>query len=83
MGLFDVIRYPISDYPTEDELNALPRLLFNRWIIQIGYQTPEAWSPGRIAWQLSIDSTRSSQPECVFERSKLLRKLIKEYDEPV
>ena len=32
MSLFDVIRYPISWPPREDELAALPQMLYNNWI---------------------------------------------------
>lgn len=32
MSLFDVIRYPISDPPTPEELEALPGEIFNRWV---------------------------------------------------
>jgi hypothetical protein len=31
MSLFDVIRYPISDRPTAEELGSLPHNLFEEW----------------------------------------------------
>ena len=37
MSLFDTIKYPISDPPTEEELRALPVNLFNQWIYISGW----------------------------------------------
>ena len=37
MGLFDVLRYPISDQPTVEELAALPRDLYNVWRTSVGW----------------------------------------------
>jgi hypothetical protein len=31
MSLFDVLRYPISDPPTVEQLEALPRRVFVKW----------------------------------------------------
>jgi hypothetical protein len=31
MSLFDVIKYPISDVPTNDELCAIPPIVFLDW----------------------------------------------------
>ena len=37
MSLFDVIKYPISDPPTPEEINALPRDLSMKWLLSIGF----------------------------------------------
>lgn len=34
MSLFDVIKYPISDFPTEKELLDLPHDLYDAWCVQ-------------------------------------------------
>ena len=36
MTIFDVIRYPISIPPTEEELEAVPKIIFNKWRDDIG-----------------------------------------------
>ena len=38
MSLFDVIRYPISDKPTHEELDALPSNLFKAWILSTDWE---------------------------------------------
>jgi len=45
MSLFDVIKYPISDTPTEMELENLPIPLFNEWVKE--YWFPLAANNGR------------------------------------
>lgn len=32
MTIFDVIRYPISNPPTDDELFLLPENIYNKWL---------------------------------------------------
>jgi hypothetical protein len=32
MTIFHVLKYPISDSPTEDAINALPSDLYKKWI---------------------------------------------------
>lgn len=89
MSLFDVIKYPISIPPTQEELSALPDKLFNKWI-------------DLSQWSKSVDDTLDREDDpvqisfsyelCIemgiftdldLEEILLLRKLIKEYDEPV
>lgn len=44
MSLFDVLRYPVSDFPRESELNNIPVKIWQRYIKSrnIGYMiTPE------------------------------------------
>ncbi len=31
MSLFDVIKYPVSNPPTSEQLNALPDAIYNKW----------------------------------------------------
>lgn len=31
MSLFDSIRYPVSDNPTREELNAIPKEILRKW----------------------------------------------------
>jgi hypothetical protein len=37
MNLFNVLKYPISDHPTEAELAALPDDLFAAWLAHSGW----------------------------------------------
>lgn len=41
MSLFDVIKYPISDPPTKEELAAIPNEIFDNWVQDnFGYSPP-------------------------------------------
>ncbi len=76
MSLFDVIRYPISDSPTLEQLKALPEDLYTVWIKRAHF-IPENWSHKDIVWYYRPDRrTINSDKEI-----KLLRQMIEEYDE--
>ncbi len=74
MTLFDSIRYPISDLPTPEQLDALPTDIFNAWVLGtkncdrfIGFNSQDiTWFYERRQW------TDNSIPE--------LRKLILEWN---
>jgi hypothetical protein len=40
MSLFDVIRYPISDTPTKDQLDNLPIEIYKEWAFVAGWAYP-------------------------------------------
>lgn len=76
MSLFDVLRYPISDHPTVEELEALPNKIYKKWILEetsgMGWIIPPAAAAGLI-----------SRSETEADRIKVvsrLRKLIFEYE---
>ncbi len=76
MSLFDVLRYPISDIPTEDEFNSLPKNLYNDWGHRVGWDP--IWTVGSVISFYSAHMQSSPNQDII-----LLRKMIKEYDEPI
>ena len=42
MSLFDVIKYPISDPPTKQELEAVPEYIIRRWATRNGWMASTA-----------------------------------------
>ena len=70
MSLFDNIRYPISDIPTAEELNALPRSVYNEWLNGRPQYTP---------YQMSL--IFAAYPEQGIRESLRIRKLLLEYDD--
>ena len=89
MGVFDVLRYPISDLPTEEELGALPSDLFKKWKSQTVWVEPTYFDTpkdiGRYYTELRPEATAEGK---VLEAENtraiaLLRKMIKEYNEPI
>jgi len=64
MTIFDVIRYPISDEPTEKELANLPPRLFHRWASTVFFPrtvTPaavERWYKNEHYWNTINDDIR-------------------------
>ena len=49
MTIFDTIRYPISDIPTVEQLEALPSTLFRRWAKRANFER-EASILGIVFW---------------------------------
>lgn len=77
MSLFDVIRYPISNPPTEAEFAALPSGLLAQWYPETGWirYTSTDKSPYYLAEYYYRQGVHS---ELI-----LLRQMIKDYDEPI
>jgi hypothetical protein len=74
MSIFDVIKYPISEPPTKEELEALPDDLYNYWCVrEFGY----SYSRNTIHRYLS-----GYNPSNVI-MIKQLRQMIEDYDEPI
>ena len=72
MTIFDVIRYPISDVPTAEEMEALPRDLFKKWARENGWGAYD-YRQGRIAGAYYKGSP--------YEKDiPILRQMIKDYD---
>ena len=76
MTIFDSIRYPISDLPTEEELAAIPRRIYYRWIKKMWKYKLSQCPPSLVAeWA----SNRRDMPTTT-EALSVLRKLIQEYE---
>ena len=86
MSLFDVLRYPLSDNPTEQELAALPIELRNDWMMNNGWgfllddkkfidENPNRYMAGY------YDRHKSYPGDNVQIHD--LRNRIKEYNEPI
>ena len=94
MSLFDVIKYPISTPPTVEQLSALPKDLFSRWIKTTPWAdkkvvTPpiKTQTPQNIEYMceyydlnqfVEFDSPRRTHTEIELT---LLRKVILEWDD--
>lgn len=73
MSLFDVIKYPISNPPTEKELEALPIKIYALWLRRCGFTTVH--TPGAI-------SRYYNGKDCE-DVLYILQKIIEEYDESI
>ena len=77
MSLFDVLRYPISNSPTENELLGLPEPLFAEWLYKvhwIGQLGGDIYSN----LHLIVGTYYSSKQ--AHEDIVLLRKMVVEYE---
>lgn len=74
MSLFDVIKYPISNPPTKDELEALPNDLYKIWLLSVG------WAAYLSPIILAIYYFNHYSLPGGKDDLSLLRKMIKEYD---
>jgi hypothetical protein len=81
MSLFDIIRYPISETPTVEELSNLPEELFKRWLActEWGHDDISAIT----AWYKRYLYSESGTLIRRVEKNELvlLRKMIREYEE--
>ncbi len=87
MSLFDAIKYPISDPPTLDQLFALPDNLLKDWITVNGWVNTMRLMENKqtICQVLSEFYERrfvvGRDIGCYKTEIKILRTMIKEYDE--
>ncbi len=79
MSLFDVLRWPISDEPTKEELEALPCSLFKEWMSEVGF-VPANWSHENVAWYYRKERLAI---KIAVHDIRVLRKMIEEYNEPI
>lgn len=74
MSIFDVIKYPISDFPDKEEFAALPEVLYNKWLQCVGWrdhsEIEDVW------WHYDTFYLNGSPHEDIV----LLRKMIEEYE---
>ena len=79
MTIFDVLRYPISEPPTEEELDRLPRDLLECWKSNNGFM----WSTDtEMISNFYMTSFRNKEylGKCKKEINEL-RRMVKEYDD--
>lgn len=83
MSLFDVIRYPISDVPTLEELEAIPDEIFNQW----GIVKELSSGPTRQnVWYVINESCKFQKLRSGYfnpHRAEELRKIIREYNDDI
>ncbi len=77
MSLFDVLRYPISKIPSQDELAALPKSLYDEW------KKAVSWAYDADFHCVSDYYDRRYYMTDIHLDIALLRKMIKDYDEPI
>ena len=74
MTIFDTLRYPISDCPTEEELTALPVDLYSNWLHAV--DLPQSFIPQITSMVYSGARVSSTIRGDII----LLRKMISEYN---
>jgi hypothetical protein len=86
MTIFHVIKYPISNPPTESELNKLPIEIYGEWLQTIGFNMGDVEPSFLMHMAGAVDNiamiTQTSSSPDIFlnaEKVDLLRKLIAEY----
>ncbi len=87
MSIFDVLRYPISNSPTKEELFALPHGLFLQWMNSVNFTHlgNDIEDECEAISRYYRDAERDGR-HYVYERDTdiaLLREMIKEHDESV
>jgi len=86
MTIFDSIKYPISDPPTEEELTNLPKELYDKWLGYWNDQVIEDLTPAHVAAYYRFVNNISwvGEDEAVHkaykEKRDILKRLIHEYD---
>lgn len=81
MSLFDVIRYPISDIPTFEQLNALPDDIFNSWAETTDWRNTARRRDGMARWYQAWHNALNNDDKKEINR---LRQMIRDYDnEPI
>ena len=72
MSLFDIIKYPISDTPTKEQLDALPDEIYQKWVVMyFSKQIPR--KSMAMFYKISKNNPRKAG------HIKGLRELIKEF----
>lgn len=84
MSIFDVIKYPISDYPTIEELKRLPRPIFDKWISRTKWQVPKDLDKG-VAYMSGAYKLFTAHKDKKYNRVhpdvRLLRNMLKDNEE--
>lgn len=84
MSLFDVIRYPVSDLPTKEQLSAIPMPILAEWG-DITFWFKTTFDSEYIAkWYSSSRERNDGNANTIsdIKEINILRRLIKEYEAP-
>ena len=81
MTIFDVIRYPISEPPTQEEFENLPRAVYSRWVSAWNLDK-KVFRPNDFARYYKLVYNATDHDFLPMYREKLLelRQMIKDYD---
>jgi hypothetical protein len=75
MSLFDVLRYPISNFPTREEIDNLPAAIYNEWYRTLPWELktvrPENMHEALMLYHKKADKKNIIDP---------LRRIIQEYE---
>ena len=78
MGVFDVLRYPISCPPTQDEMDSLPDDVFENWKHQVG------WLPFRERRMIiTFYNDNYYRIENIRSHVQVLKQILKDRDEHI
>lgn len=82
MSLFDVLRYPVSDKPTLEELERIPASIINKWVSKTPWQNYKDTIDDFRDWYSQCEEP-AAQREHANDREEvdLLRKMIAEWEE--
>lgn len=80
MSLFDVIKYPISDRPTVEELLQIPTAIMTEWVAKSVWHGYNSSCPDISHWYGADAPYTAEAHENDKEELALLRKMIAEWD---
>ena len=85
MTIFDVLRYQISDPPTESQLRALPESVYNKWCRSSSWKGFPRDDMTVVAeyYNFFQHHLRDTDSVSYKEDIILLKALIRDYDEPI
>jgi len=81
MTIFDSIKYPISDIPTIEELNAVPESIYQAWLVYNGWNLGmkrEGIVNNILYWKNTGDDSRNLY---LSSELNILRKMIRVCDD--
>jgi hypothetical protein len=78
-NLFNLLRYPISEPPTSEELEALPDDLYMNWLIDAGFGNAASWPDAETVADYLDEYWDEGRDVVVQQDLDLLRKMISEY----
>ena len=80
MTIFDTIRYPLSEPPTFKQLKTLPRSTYDEWIRKIYGEVVISDTIQIFYMATTLMQLYRFDDDLYHRRMKLLRRLIKDYD---
>ena len=79
MSLFDVIKYPISNPPSMDELRAIPDEVLDKWAINVRRFMKGASKEYMVGYLSTYYRLSKDKIQSTYEVS-ILRNLLREYN---